>query len=625
MGFILKGNLTGEICKDCKEPLFGSIVRFYRVENLDIDVVTQVSANPKDTLQILGEKQIKAKSKLLLAEAEIDEKGNYEIELKGKYAEYDGPIMIDIVTKRVYNQKSKDRDSIQFTLTTLQPRWRQTEQGVVFYWKHCINSRFWCRIRELFDAWVICGVLLDCKNDNIPIPGVKVIAMDDDWIHDDELGSDTTNSNGHFRIDYSSKDFKQTFLSPLINIETPFPPFNSGPDVYFKLEYNGSSIEFEKPSDKRNNVGPCLCVRLCLEEIVITEIPIPASFTNIGLTRRIKIQDEINTANGKTLRAGFNEYAFYNTINLIGTITQKLNGNQMEYMFEYQEVGAPNNIPISGGWLPVTPDMIPPTTIGNHITLTGDPSNPVLKTPYITDGIAPDINFNGNWIPVPEESNFEPHQDTTILKLNTVSLTNLTSLNMASPTSDIGTATVSAGRPHTRNRYFAIRMKQRELNNIATEVIAGTSKPIAIFNVEYNNVNKHGNWAPDIKNNQRASVSVNIDEIVSATTGCNKITNALHVKYHARNENLSSVSLSITGPKKPGQNFGFAAIPLMLAPETYGSAQLINLPESNPISLFDVNDLLPCAYTVHLSAKVKLTTGDGEPGPIQDFISFCKV
>ncbi len=625
MGFILKGNLAGEICRDCKEPLLGSIVRFYRVENLNVDVVTHVTADPKNTLQILGEKQVKAKSKLLIAEAEIDEKGNYETELKGKYAEYDGPIMIDILTKRVYNQKSKDRDPIQFTLTSLQPRWRQTNQGIVFYWKYCINSRFWCRIRELFDAWVICGILLDCKNDNIPIPGVKVIAMDDDWIGDDKLGSDVTDLNGHFRIDYSSQDFKQTFLSPLINVETPFPPFHSGPDVYFNLEINGSPVEFEKPSDKRKDVGPCLCVTLCLDDIVIPEIPIPASFTNFGLTRKIKIQDEINTVNGKTLRAGFNDFAFFRTINLIGTITKTLNGNPMEYMFEYQEVAAPNNVLLPGGWSPVTPAMIPSTIIGNFIILTGDPNNPVDKVPYKTNSIAPNNNFNGNWVPVPQNGNFEPHQDAEILKLNTLQIANMIPIDMSSPTSDIGNATVSPARPHTRNRYFAIRMKQREINNAATEVVAGTSKPIAIFNVEYDNVNKHGSWAPLVVNNQVAAVSVNIDEIVSGTTGCNKITNALHIKYHARNENLSSVSLSITGPKKPGQNFGFSPIALMASPETYGTTQLINLPLTSPPTLLDVNDLLPCAYTVTLRTTVKLTTGDGEPGPINDFISFCKV
>ncbi|WP_103068165.1 transthyretin-like family protein [Aquimarina sediminis] len=622
MGFILRGNLAGELCKDCKEPLFGSVVRFYRVANLDTTVITNVASDPKNTLQILDEKQIKAKAKFLIAEAEIDKNGNYETSLKGDYEQYDGPIMIDVLTKRVVNQKSKDRDPLQFTITTLQPRWRETNDGLLFYWKYCLHHRFWCGIRELFDAWVICGRLLDCKNNNTPIPGAKVIAMDDDWITDDELGSDITDNTGHFRIDYSSKDFKQTFLSPHINIETPFPPFNSGPDVYFKLEINGTPVEFEKPSDKRNNVGACLCVTLCVEDIVIPPLPIPASFTNFGLLRRIKIQDEINTANGKTQRPGFVDYAFYRTINLIGTITKTLNGNPMEYMFEYQEVINPTDLPAPGGWQPVLPNMIPTTVIGNLFTLTGDPMNPIDKEPYYINSIAPNqsIVFNGNWIPVPQNANFEPHQDAEILKLNTLAIANMVSIDMSSPTSAIGSASVSPSKPHTRNRYFAIRMKQREENNPATEIVAGTSKPIAIYNVEYDNVNKHGSWAPKTVNNRLAAVSVDIQEIVSGTSGCNKITDALHVKYSARNENLSSVSLSIVGPNKPGQSFSFPAIALMPAPETFGTSQLVFTPPTDT-----VNDLLPCAYTVTLSTTVKLTTGDGEPGTIHDFISFCKV
>lgn len=622
MGFILKGNLAGELCKDCKEPLFGSVVRFYRIAQLDNDVITNVTANPKNTLRILNEKEIKAKAKFLIAEAEIDEKGNYETSLEGEYEQYDGPLMIDVVTKRVLNQKSKDRDPIQFTITTLQPRWRETNEGIVFYWKYCLHHRFWCSIRELFDAWVICGQLLDCKNNNIPIPGAKVIAMDDDWITDDELGSAITDSTGHFRIDYTSKDFKQTFLSPILNIETPFPPFNSGPDVYFRLEINGTPVVLETPSDRRDNVGPCLCVRLCVEDIEIPPLPIPASFTNFGLLRKIKIQDEINTANGKTIRPGFDDYAFYRTINLIGTITKTLNGTPMEYMFEYQEVAAPADIPAPGGWQPVLPNMIPTTVIGNLFTLTGDPMNPVDKEPYYINSAAPNqtIVFNGNWIPVPQNANFEPHQDAEILKLNTLAIANLVSIDMNAPTSAIGNASVSPAKPHTRNRYFAIRMKQREENNPATEIVAGTSKPIAIFNVEYDNVNKHGSWAPKTVNNRIAAVSVDIEEIISGTSGCNKITDALHVKYSARNENLSSVALSIVGPNKPGQSFGFPAIPLMAPPETFGTSQLVFTPVTDT-----VNDLLPCAYTVTLSTKVKLTTGDGEPGPINDFISFCKV
>lgn len=621
MGIILKGNLTGELCEDCKEPLLGSIIRFYRVENINVDVVTHIAADPKETFQILDEKAIQAKSKLLIAEAEIDENGDYQTELTGEYEQYDGPLTIDVLTKKVYNQKSKDRSPIQFTITTLQPRWTQDDNDIIFNWRYCIHSRFWCRIRELFDAWVICGRLLNCKEDNIAIPGITVIAVDDDWITDDTLGSSTTDSSGHFRIDYTSKDFKQTFLSPVINVETPFPPFNSGPDVYFKLELGGTEIAFETPSDKRKNIGPCLCVILCLDTIDIPDIPIPASFTNFGRIRKIAIQSEINNSNGKTLRSGFNDYAFFGSVFMIGTLTKRLNNQPMEYLFEYQEVASPATPLSPTAWLPVKNNMIPEVAVGNLITLTGDPMNPVDKEPiYINPtGIGKiEVDYNGDWIKVPQNANFEPHQGAEIMRINTNLIDTRPNIDMASPTSAIGNATTPTNA-RRGNEYVAIRMKQREENNPATEVVAGTSKPIATFNVRYDNVNKNGSWAPNIVSNQLAAVSVDIDEIISGATGCNKITEDLNVRYGVRNENLGAVSLSIIGPKKPGQNFSFPAISLMPEPETFGTTQLQFTPNTQT-----VKDLLPCAYTITLSATVKLTTGDGEPGAIHDVISFCK-
>ncbi|WP_271784313.1 hypothetical protein [Aquimarina algiphila] len=636
MGFILKGNLAGELCKDCKEPLFGSIVRFYRVENFDLSIITNVAADPKNTLQILDEKQIKAKAKLLIAEAEIDEQGNYKTELKGKYEQYDGPLMIDVVTKRVFNQKSKDRDPIQFNITTLQPRWRQINDDIVFYWKYCINQRFWCRMRELFDAWVICGRLLNCNNDQIPLPGVKVIAMDDDWFQDDELGSAITDSTGHFRIDYTSNDFKQTFLSPLINVETPFPPFNSGPDVYFELEFDGTPIVFEKPSDKRNNVGPCLCVTLCFEgEIIIPEISIPATFTHFGKAKYIHIQDDIDSITGKTNPGDF---AFYSTINLVGSLSKKLNGQPMEYMFEYQIVSSPSS-PLTGTWTPVNSNAVPTTMIGNFLIETFNPINPWIKDPvYINhpDPLSNNVDIVDNWIRVPQQANFETHQDAEILKLATTQIFSTIFLDMSAPPSSIGTKTtpplpitppappMTAAPlvPQVFNKYVAVRMKQRQVNNSTSEAVAGTSKPIAVFNVRYNNVNKHGSWAPDTEDNQIAAVSVNIQEIITVgetPDECVKIIDALHVNYHGRNENLGSLALKITGPNKPGQSFSFPPISLMASPETFGTTQLQFTPSTQT-----VNDLRSCAFTIELTASVLLTNGESGPGPIRDFISFCK-
>ncbi|RZS93856.1 hypothetical protein [Aquimarina brevivitae] len=621
MGIIFKGNLTGALCKDCKEPLLGSVIRFYRVDNINSDILSHVAADPKETIRILDEKEIKVKSKLLVAEAKIDENGDYSTVIKGN-EQYDGPLTIDIVTHRVYQQKSKDRDPIQFTITTVQPRWTQDDQdNLIFNWKYCIQSRFWCHIRELFDAWVICGRLLNCKEKNTPIPGITVIAMDDDWITDDTLGSAVTDGSGHFRIDYTSSDFKKTFLSPVINVETPFPPFNSGPDVYFKLELAGTPIAFEKPSDKRNNVGPCLCVQLCLDTIDIPDVPIPASFTHFGRTRKIGIQSEINSANGKTQRTGFEGYAFYGSVFMIGSLTKRLNNQPMEYLFEYQKVATPTTPLSASGWLPVKNNMIPETVIGNLITLTSDPMNPVVKEPVYINPVGTgktEVTYNGDWIKVPQNANFEAHQDAEILRINTNLIDTRPDIDMSAPTATIGSAT-TATNPRRQNEYVAIRMKQREENNPASEVVAGTSKAIALFNVRYDNVNKHGSWAPSTASNQVAAVSVDIDEILSGSTGCNKITEDLNVRYTARHENLGSVALSIVGPKKPGQNFSFPAISLMSEPETFGTTQLQFTPSGQ-----SVKDLLPCAYTITLSATVKLTTGDGEPGPINDFISFCK-
>ncbi len=43
------------------------------------------------------------------------------------------------------------------------------------------------------------------------------------------------------------------------------------------------------------------------------------------------------------------------------------------------------------------------------------------------------------------------------------------------------------------------------------------------------------------------------------------------------------------------------------------------------IPINSVSELLPCAYTVTMSTSILLTTGDYIPGPLYDFISFCKV
>lgn len=620
MSYIIKGNLSAYLCRECTEYISNVLIRIYYTLP-EINVAAVSAAQIKDTFKEVPEDEIKVKERRLITEIETDAYGNFSAEIPEKYARSTMEVDFYCGTMPRPPFPPKKGRPRQFHITTFFPQWKTSpnQEAWIANFSYILPDKWWCFIKgRYFDVWTICGRLTDCKTHK-PLEGVTVIAMDADFITDDELGRNTTDNNGFFRIYYTSVEFKKTFLSPIINIETDIiPPFASGPDVYFQLEYGGQRFALETSPDRRNNVGYCLCVNLCSDELIPVEPSIPPSFTHFGLNQHIPIQSGINSGTGKTLGG----YAFFSSVNLVGTITKKTGAQPMEYLFEFQEVTSPSNPLNPASWSPIVPNMIDKTTIGYLWTLTGDPMNPIAYEPYYINGTGTEktVTFNGNWIQVPQDSNFAAHVDAEILKLNTVKLTGLTTIDMSMPTSGIGSSSVSSARPHATNRYFAIRMKQRQLGNPVTEAVAGTSKPVAIFNVIYNNVNKHGSWAPTTVSNQYIALSLDIQEIVSGSTGCSKITTDLHIKYSARNENLSDVSLSITGPHKPGQSFGFNAIAIMPTPETYGSAQLVFTPPTDTVA-----DLLPCAYTVTVSATALLTTGEDYLSSYYDFVSFCKV
>ncbi len=618
----IKGSLKGSLCETCFEELANTKVLLYKTR-AGSNVTAAAVAESKETFRAVKDAEANARKELLIATTVTNEAGEFVFEVSENNLEQ--AFDIDFVCGSVPHRPipPKGGKEYQFHITTLYPKWRRGEnENLLYNWNYAISSKWWCFIRGyFFDAWVICGVLVDCKTGG-PLPDVTVTAMDADFFTDDNLGTSVTDSTGHFRIDYTSADFKKTFFSPVINIETDttFPFFSSGPDVYFKLEIGGTPITFETSANRRKNVGYCLCVRLCISDLIIADPPIPASFTRIGRSARFGIVSEINPATGKSLRPGFDNYAFYSSIILVGSLSKKLNNQPMEYMFEYQEVAAPGNPLLPGAWHPVTPAMIPKTVIGYIWSLTGDIMNPIATEDYFINGnpvLEKTVTFNGNWIKMPQESHFAPHIDTDILTLNTEALMPIVNINVDTMT--IGSATVPAVAAEVSNRYFALRMKQRQWGNPATEVVAGTSRPIAIFNARYDRVPKHGSWIPGKFDGELGVCSLDIDEIIIGMGGCGKITNSLTIHFNARNENLGVTYLTLTGPAKPGQSFSFPAI-ATAQPEVYSnSIHPVILPINS------VSELLPCAYTVTMSTSLLLTTGDYIPGPLYDFISFCKV
>lgn len=361
MNYTFRGKLQGAICSECSEPLSKVKVRLYQLQ-IDHEAMVLATADPKDTFTILTDAQIKSKKSFLIAETETDSDGNYVFQLGSSKKKYDGEAFeVDVYLKDVPHQKSNKKKikPLQFTLTILQPQWRETKKGYVSIWDYILPKRFWCYIRARFGAWVICGYVYDCRTKPLnPIPGVKVIAFDRDWLQDDELGSAFTNNNGRFRIDYSISDFKKTPFSPVINIEcTP------GPDVYFKIEAYDGTVLLDEPSSRgrdsdRENVGPCFCVKLCVEEPVGNPGWYPY-FTHVG---DFNIASDIDSTFGLTNKAknshGGPDFGFLGKIKFKGFCPKTLPGDPthpLYYRFLYIHPDDPTTeIPVTGNLVPGT-------------------------------------------------------------------------------------------------------------------------------------------------------------------------------------------------------------------------------------------------------------------------------
>jgi len=627
MKFTLVGNLQGVVCDDPLMPVSNTIVRLYKFTGTPSEATVLTAAQAKETFQFIDEKGIKAKEKNLLAETKTDKDGNYSFVLDGDKQKYSGEVVeFDIHYSKIpdYGQKDtkepKKFKPFQATLNVLQPKWKETKDGLEYKWEYRISHKLWCGILAVLDIWVICGTVLNCETQR-PLPGIEVTAMDDDVISDDLLGKAITDGNGHFCIFYRSKDFKKTFLSPVINVETPVFPWGNGPDIYFKFAFGGSVFYSEPPSrarqSDRENVTNCFCVNLCLKDRPGGDGDPLGYFFAIGQIRRYNSILNIDTATGKTIGkpiAAWNELAFYSNLALIGAITEKLNGQPMEYKFQYTELVNPSDpIPSSpGAWNDVIPTQIANTVIGYRWRL-----NPLFEYDDIAInavGTQVPVGLNGNWIVVPQGGtvpyigyNLVLNNNGPLIDLISTTLAN-TPIDMAGLVQGNSTTTIN---PLQKNRYFSLRMVKRQAGNAASEVIAGVSRPLAIFNTKYLNVPKRGSWLPTTSSVELGVASLDLAEL-ALSGGCSTIINSLTAKYTAANPNLGGVSLSMTGPGGP-----HAFTPVVFptpGQEAYGASTYVG----------NVANLPKCSYEVLFSAELKLTNGEYQHDNIWDRVLFCK-
>jgi hypothetical protein len=605
MNYLFKGNLCGYLCTDCTETLSGVEVLLYLPWKKETVIENSVS-NAKDTFRLVSEDEKASRKDLLIATTKTDDKGNFEFKLEEQYSRI--AFDLDFICSSVSGAtaKSSRKEPLQFHVTTIYPEWRMVqEKAYSFYkWQYCISSKWWCHVRGYyFDAWVICGHLVNCETKK-PIANAIVTAWDADFLTDDNLGSAITDAAGHFRIDYTSLTFKKTFLSPWLNIETdPGLPlhFQSGPDVYFKAAIGGVNLINETSADRRNNVDYCLCVNLCSTvNVGNPDDSFPSAWTGIG--------DSFDVDFGAGPRqfdvdgyAGTAKYALASTIKLTGQAPAKTtSGNSIEYRFLISDVTTPNGgaAPAIGNFtkiIGVTPNLFAASMVAKLM----EKVSPFTSYPVVSDQA--DFDTDG-WFDINNAiartqtiyglgtlGNYFFIEEDTLMSLNTAALT--TAPNVAANAANVGDVFPNASKIPIEK--FSIRFEIREVVN----------KPSNIFNAIIGS-GKTLNSA--IMNNNAAFLKLSVKQL-EELGDCSPISGTLQAKYTVHHPHLKDVSIHVRNNSN-SINKNLLDSFITLSGNTNAA---VNAGNNNFLQInANPNDLVRCTYSITLYVTRRLHNGD---------------
>lgn len=612
MNYIIKGNLLGFLCDDCTESISGVDVLLYLPYQKD-NVLAATVANAKETFRVVNKEEAAARKDLLVARATTDDKGNFELSVSEKYGNTAFDIDFYCGTVPRFPKKGPKKDPAQFHITTFYPQWRSNslQESQIFQWKYSLSAKWWCFIRGyFFDAWLICGHLTNCETGR-PIANATVTAWDADLLTDDNLGSATTDANGHFRIDYTSIDFKQTFLSPWINVESDPGAFTfqSGPDVYFKATFGGVDLIAETAADARKNVGYCLCVDLCSKiNVGDPNDTFPSAWTGIGTAFDVStgISSRDFDADGY---AGSGKFALTGVIDFTGQAALvSASGNPIEYRFRISPVATANtNAPLPEAnftqTIGVTSGLFAPSMVAKLVEKVAP------FTPYPVMSDLSDFDADG-WFDVNNAvartiinlgllslSNYWVVDTDSLMALNTAALT--VAPNVPSNAANAGGIFPSGSKIPIEK--VAVRFEIREVINKAANIFGAVSGSGKTLNAM-------------IINNNPSFMKFAVQELLTGGD-CSPITGTLHAKYTVYHPHLQSVSINVhNNSNSVNKNLAEVSphVPLFL-PLAANTNAAIDSGNNNALQInASPNDLVRCTYAITLAVRRRLHTGSSQ-------------
>ncbi len=617
MPYLLEGLLRAYLCDDCIEPLSDVTVRIYRAidRKPQVPVLTHV---PEEKPEALTEEQVEEKRPLLLGEGRTDAEGRYRVAIDPQARYEGGPLEVDIYCTTVprLRDDKRERKPVQFTAAVIDPEWQRAEGGATANWSYILPHRLWCFIRSLFDAWVICGHLVDCASRK-PIAGVTVRAFDADWLQDDSLGQDTTDAGGHFRIDYTSAQFRKTPFSPWINVE-----LTEGPDLYFKVEQGGTTLLGETQADGRRrgreNVGHCYCVTLCVEGGGGDPYLNPF-FTSVG---NLEFMSDVDAGTGLANKsvagsAGVG-FGFFGSLQLGGLCPAKKPGTS-DPMFYRFRVALPGVADAAAA--PVTAAQVTPVRVGwrliswdqdgdgvaelrpQAVWVQGAGATPGLPAPpAVPPGtpwgappkhvIVPDAD---GWIPVDPDATGHVFQG-ALLSLNSAAAGIV-------PGGSSGGSGVPGQPPTTPRNGRKIRVLFDTATDPSNAATIETQTDVAVLLVN--------NW-PEV--GELGCLQFHS----GGGNACSGLDSALDIEYTTDHELMAAWSVGISSAA-----FSMPGAPANPSPIVSGP-DAMHPRGDNGTEHLDISTWPSCSYVVILSTQRKLTDGiSNDPSRTSGLFTFC--
>ncbi|MEC5144583.1 hypothetical protein [Chitinophaga sp. 212800010-3] len=245
MSYLLIGNISALISNDCVEPLVNARIRVYlpAVRRNDLNGMAGIF----NDMRALSAREVLMKADQLLAEAVLDEKGNFSL-LWDEVHLFTEELEVDLCLDRLPGSNGI-LQARNFHLSRLMLPWKRHSNGYVGAYAYVIPAAIWRSIYARAGAWVIAGVVKH-RSDVEGRAQLKVEAYNAVTGH--VIGHAHTREKGRYIMHFSRRQLERSAVQSSIVY---------GPDVYFKIYRDDRLLWAENKrvatTPERKNLGPC--------------------------------------------------------------------------------------------------------------------------------------------------------------------------------------------------------------------------------------------------------------------------------------------------------------------------------------------------------------------------------